>query len=150
MRRRHDSNPSGLAWTIALVSLVLPWAGIGLALAGGLMIARGTAGGWQLLGCGLAALVLDIVIDVIWAHPSVSRSDEPALNRRALQLEGRTCDVVEAIRDGRGKVRIGDSVWVAEGLDAPEGAMVRVTGSRGTALIVENVAKDTPDAPVAD
>lgn len=150
MQRQRDGSPSALAWSIALISLVLPWVGIALALAGGLTIARGIAGGWLLLGIGLAALVLDIVIDLIWAHPSVSRSDEPDLNRRAAQIEGRTCEVVEAIRTGRGKVRIGDSVWVAEGPDHPAGATVRIVGSRGTVLIVENAARSTPATPVAD
>lgn len=140
MPRKRDGDPSGFAWSIALVSLILPWVGIGMSLAGGLMIARDVAGGWKVLGLGLAALVIDIVIDVIWAHPGVSRTDEPALNKRAAQLHGRTCQVVEPFRRGRGKVRIGDTVWSAEGPDSGEGAIMRITGSRGTLLLVEHDA----------
>ena len=63
-------------------------------------------------------------------------SDHPALNRRAQQLVGRTVDVVEPIRGGYGKVRIGDSLWVARGEDRDAGTSVRVVGTDGTDLVV--------------
>ena len=34
-------------------------------------------------------LVADVLIDFVWAHPSVTKSDQPDLNRRAEQLIGR-------------------------------------------------------------
>jgi len=45
--------------------------------------------------------------------------------------------VVSAIENGRGSVRVGDSVWLARGEDAAVGARVRVTGSDGACLRVE-------------
>ena len=39
--------------------------------------------------------------------------------------------------DGRGKVRLGDSIWAVEGPDTPAGARVTVTGAKGTVLVVE-------------
>jgi membrane protein implicated in regulation of membrane protease activity len=66
----------------------------------------------------------------------VSKSDLPDLNERALQYLGRSLVVEEAIENGRGKVRVGDSVWQAEGPDAPAGSRVKVTGARGTVLVV--------------
>jgi membrane protein implicated in regulation of membrane protease activity len=45
--------------------------------------------------------------------------------------------VEEAIAHGRGRVRIGDTLWLVEGPDAPAGAQVRVTAAEGAVLQVE-------------
>ena len=45
--------------------------------------------------------------------------------------------VVDAIENGTGRVKVGDSVWNAKGPDAEIGARVRVTGISGTCLNVE-------------
>jgi membrane protein implicated in regulation of membrane protease activity len=117
--------------------LVLPWFGLGLCLAGAARIHGGFAYGWWLLIAGAVAVVLDILIDFVWAHPSISRSDEPALNQRAAQAIGRIYIVEEAIVAGRGKVRIGDTLWPVEGRETPAGTLVKVTAVNGTVLRVE-------------
>ena len=119
--------------------MVLPWAGIGLGLFGGWQLSQGDASGWLMLGTGIALLIADVVIDFVWAHPTVSRSDQPDLNRRAAQLVGRVLIVEEAIEGGRGKVRVGDTLWPVEGPDAPVGAEVRVTAAKATVLLVERL-----------
>ena len=70
---------------------------------------RGNAQGWLWAGAGVASIALDILIDFVWAHPGVLESDQPDLNQRGAQLAGRSAMVVEAIENGRGKVRIGDT-----------------------------------------
>ncbi len=65
-----------------------------------------------------------------------AKSDEPVLNIRGAQYIGRTVIVEESIRSGRGKVRVGDTIWSAEGEDAHKGAHVVVTGVNGTVLVV--------------
>ena len=45
--------------------------------------------------------------------------------------------VTQAIDGGSGKVRLGDSEWLAKGADAAVGARLRVTGHDGTVLLVE-------------
>jgi membrane protein implicated in regulation of membrane protease activity len=45
--------------------------------------------------------------------------------------------LVEALRDGSGKVQVGDSVWKVRGPDAPVGTRVRVTGADAAVLTVE-------------
>ena len=45
--------------------------------------------------------------------------------------------VEQAIQNGRGKVRVGDTLWQAEGMDAPAGARVKVTATNGNVLVVE-------------
>jgi hypothetical protein len=135
--QRPDEDPGAVAWLVALISMVLPWAGVGLGLYGGWLLSRGESSGWWLVGSGAALVVADVLIDFVWAHPTVSRSDQPELNRRGLQLVGRVLIVEEAIEGGRGKVRVGDTLWPAEGPDTPAGAEVRVTAARATILLVE-------------
>jgi membrane protein implicated in regulation of membrane protease activity len=48
--------------------------------------------------------------------------------------------VCEAIRNGEGKVRLGDGVWLAAGPDMPEGTPVVVDGVHGTKLHVNALA----------
>jgi membrane protein implicated in regulation of membrane protease activity len=64
-------------------------------------------------------------------------TDDANLNRRGDSLIGRTGQLSEPIVNGRGRVKIDDSVWSAEGEDAPDGAKVLVTGVRGAVLTVE-------------
>jgi len=135
----RNDGPSALAWLIAFVSLVLPWAGLAAGLVGAWQIAQGDRSGWWLVGAGAAMLIADVVIDFVWAHPSISKSDQPDLNRRAEQLIGRVLLLEEAIEGGRGKVRVGDTLWLAEGAELPAGTRVKVTGVRRDALQVEAV-----------
>ena len=87
--------------------------------------------------CVCSPLIADVAIDFVWAHPTISKSDQPDLNRRAAQLVGRVLVVAEAIEGGRGKVRVGDTLWPAEGPDTPAGAEVRVAAAKATVLVVE-------------
>ena len=63
-------------------------------------------------------------------------SDDPGLNRPALRMAGRKAMVTQAISGGRGRVKLGDSEWIAEGPDAPEGTHVRIEGADGSILKV--------------
>jgi membrane protein implicated in regulation of membrane protease activity len=135
--QRPDGDPGAFVWLVALVSLALPWIGIGLGLVGGFALRRGDAEGWWWLSAGVALLVADVAVDFVWAHPTISRSDQPDLNRPAAQLVGRVLVVAEAIEGGRGKVRVGDTLWPVEGPDVPAGAEVRVVAAKATVLVVE-------------
>jgi membrane protein implicated in regulation of membrane protease activity len=64
------------------------------------------------------------------------------INAPGSQFIGRIVVVEEPIKSGRGKVRAGDSVWLAEGEDAYIGAKVLVTGVNGTALVVTTETED--------
>ncbi len=136
---KPDNSPNGMAWALAIVGLVLPWIAIPVGLLGLLAGLRGDRLGWLLLAFAFALLVLDIAIDVIWARIAAARSDEPGLNLRGNALVGRTAIVTEAIVAGRGKVRIGDTVWLAEGPDMAAGASVEVVASTSVVLRVTPV-----------
>lgn len=64
-------------------------------------------------------------------------TEDATLNRRGESLVGRSGSLVEPIVNGRGRVKIDDSVWRAEGKDAPTGAQVTVVGVEGAILKVE-------------
>jgi inner membrane protein len=72
-----------------------------------------------------------------WMVRNPGAPGDPLLNHRAERLVGETVTVVEALDGGRGRVKVGDSVWMAKGADAPIGARLRVTGSDSGALLVE-------------
>ena len=133
----RDGDPGMIAWAIASISLVLPVAGLFLCIIGGAQVIRGSGSGWAWLVLGAVLIVLDLIIDFVWARSSLFESDVPHLNRRADQLADRRGVVVEAIEGGRGKIRLGDTLWVAEGPDLPAGTTVRITSAKATVLVVE-------------
>jgi inner membrane protein len=117
--------------------MALPWAGIGLGVVGGLELYQGNRQGYWWLTAGGALVVLDVLIDFVWAKQAFSESDQPDLNSRAAEFVGRVLVVAEAIEGGRGKVHAGDTLWLAEGPDTPAGATVKVIAVRATVLVVE-------------
>ncbi|MBV1886171.1 MAG: NfeD family protein [Parvibaculaceae bacterium] len=70
-----------------------------------------------------------------------SETDHPLLNERGASLVGRILVLEEAIKQGRGKVNVDDSIWVAEGPDADVGQQVRVVSVTGTLVHVELIAQ---------
>lgn len=65
---------------------------------------------------------------------------DPKMNRRGMRLAGETAVVVQAIDGGTGRIRHGDSEWLARGVNAEVGDKVRITGSDGAVLLVEAVS----------
>jgi membrane protein implicated in regulation of membrane protease activity len=120
------------------------------------------APGYFMLWIGIAALVVGALLVVLpevsflsqavafvvlallscWCYwrfvrpATLGASDQPLLNRRAEQFVGRRYVLDNAIVNGRGKVRVGDSPWLAEGPDLPAGAEVEVIAVEGTTLKV--------------
>lgn len=64
-------------------------------------------------------------------------TDHPHLNIRGAQYIGRDLVVTKDIVNGKGKVRVGDTEWLAAGPDAKAGETVKVTGVKGTTLEVK-------------
>jgi membrane protein implicated in regulation of membrane protease activity len=61
------------------------------------------------------------------------------LNRRAESYVGRMFTLDGAIVDGRGRLKVDDSVWLVKGPDLPAGTRVQVTGADNTLLRVEPI-----------
>jgi hypothetical protein len=72
-----------------------------------------------------------------WYVNNPMPSADPFLNDRAARLAGRTVVVTQAIENGEGRVRVGDSVWSCRGTDCAEGSRVRIVGADGSCLKVE-------------
>ncbi|HEX6611143.1 MAG TPA: NfeD family protein [Hyphomicrobiaceae bacterium] len=112
------------------------WFGVAAVLIGLLALATDIAWQWQLIAFAIIA-VATVFLVRRYARPDATLSDLPDLNVRGAQYIGRTVTVEEPIRSGRGKVRVGDTVWQAEGPDSAAGSRVRVTSVNGTVLVVE-------------
>ena len=140
---------SWLILALVLMSLetVVPgvhflWFGVS-ALVVGIIIAALQAAGlgdllslpWQLVIYATIAVVT-VFLARSFAKPEMTKSDEPTLNVRGAQYIGKRFVVEDAIVNGRGKIRVGDTLWMAAGEDAPRGTMVEVTGVDGNALVV--------------
>ncbi len=114
------------------------WFGLSALVVGVIALTTALSWEWQLVAFALIALAA-----VFWVrHKSREESSNPDvrdLNVRGAQYIGRTVTIEDAIVNGRGKVRVGDTVWVAEGEDGPKGANVKVTGVDGTVLVVTRI-----------
>ena len=134
-------------WILALVlialEVILPgyfmlWIGIAAGVTGLVML---VAPGLPLLGQALVFAVLAFLSCAVYWYglrPKLMR-DEPGdalLNRRGEQKIGQRYVLAEAIVNGRGKARVGDSLWLVRGPDLPVGSMVEVVGVDGTTLLV--------------
>ena len=135
------------------------WLSLGLILG----VAEMVAPGFFLMWLGLAALIvgiLDYFLPITLAYQVAMfatlsvltvfagkkflqknpiESDDANLNDRGARMIGEIVTVVEPIANGHGRVKVGDSVWNARGMDASVGASVRVIGSDGAVLLVEGI-----------
>ena len=108
----------------ALVGLLLPLLHLDASLQLGL---------FTVLSVGLAVFARMVL------RYGISITDRSTLNKPGNRYKGQIVEVAEAIVAGRGKVKIGDTIWTAEGPDAGIGARVRVTGAKGTVVVTEAV-----------
>jgi len=62
---------------------------------------------------------------------------DPMMNDRGGRAIGETVVVTQTIEAGSGKVKLGDSEWLARGPDTAAGSKLRVASHDGVVLIVE-------------
>ena len=74
-----------------------------------------------------------------WLRSNPIESPDPMMNDRGARLIGETVVVTYVIEGGTGRVRQGDSEWLAKGPDAEPGTRMRVTGHDGAVLLVEHL-----------
>ncbi|MCC7050074.1 MAG: NfeD family protein [Alphaproteobacteria bacterium] len=134
-----------LAGVLMVLEIVVPgvfllWLGIAAAITGLIAYAAPMLS-WQWEG--LIFAIFSIIIVWSWRaylrrHPT--ETELPMLNRRGEQYVGRRLTLDEPIVNGRGQVKVDDSTWRVEGADLPAGTHVKVTGVKGTILVVERAA----------
>ena len=135
------------------------WLALGLALATAEMAVPGVFLIWMAGAAILTGLVAWVVpIGLAWqivlfavlaivavfsgrrflqSHPVVSA--DPMMHDRGGRAVGELVVVTHAIDGGTGRVRMGDSEWLARGPDAEPGARMRVSGHDGAILFVEHL-----------
>lgn len=133
------------------------WLALGLVLAVGEMTIPGVFLIWMAGAAvitGLATWVLPIVVpvqvvlfavlslgaafigrNVLRANPITAA--DPKMNDRGARAIGETVMVTQVIEGGEGRVKLGDSEWIAKGPDAEPGTRMRVAGHDGAVLLVE-------------
>lgn len=131
-----------LAGILLILELTAPtyfflWLGIAAAAVGFLVLAfSGMAVEVQLVAFG----VLSIIAVVAWRRYRETHqpeSDQPYLNQRGHQYDGRVFTLDHPIVNGVGKVEVDDSTWRVKGPDLPAGSRIRVTGVDGVVFVVE-------------
>jgi membrane protein implicated in regulation of membrane protease activity len=114
---------------------VLIWLGAAALVTGGLSLFVSIYWPLQFVVFGVLALF------AIWLWLRVrgreQSSDRPYLNRRAERFIGQEIVLDEPIRDGQGRVALGDTTWRVTGPDLAAGARVRVVGAEGAVLKIE-------------
>ena len=143
-----DFQPQAWHWiVIGLVlvvgEMVLPtnvllWFGIAGVVTGLVVAVVDIGAAWQVVLFAVLAFVS--YFPVRWAARRLRTGDEAVdgtLNRRGRSAIGHHVTVIEAIEDGYGAVKVGDSRWRATcQQDLPMGSKVEVVDVEGTTLKV--------------
>ena len=142
------------AGILALAELHVPgsylvWIALGAALTGAAEAAFGISLEGQLATFAVASALSCILGYFVYRRMHRRVRGEMPLNERSLSMIGERGTVYEAFSNGRGKVRLGDGVWLADGPDLAEGTPVVVSAVRGTRVVVQPVAP-RPGPSVAD
>ena len=130
-----------LAGVLLIIELIAPgtfflWLGVSASVVGlwvWLMPATSVEAAWTMFA------VLG-VISVLMVLKFRKRSVEDAankLNKRGQEYLGRTFELTEPIHNGKGKLKIGDTLWTVYGADLPQGARVKIISFEGGDLQVE-------------
>ena len=115
--------------------IFLMWFGVAAAATALLVFRYDIAWQWQLIWfCGLSLASVLLAAKYLRKHPL--ESERPLLNERGVQLIGQSFDLIDPIVNGRGSVKIGDSIWRVAGPELPKGARIKVVGADGTLLKV--------------
>lgn len=89
----------------------------------------------QLVSFGVWSCVT-VVIGQRWYHQYPARNVGPRSARQLSQLIGATVTVAEPIRNGEGRVSVGEGIWTANGPDSPLGTSLVIVDIRDGKLVV--------------
>jgi membrane protein implicated in regulation of membrane protease activity len=139
-------------WVLAIILFILEmmipgafflWIGFGASVVG--IIGAIAVVFQKSLGLEMQLLLFSIfsVLSVLLGRRVLKRhpvqTTHSTLNRRGEQYIGRTLNISAPIENGRGHVRLDDTLWTVQGPDCPANTQVRITGVEGSLLIVEVV-----------
>jgi membrane protein implicated in regulation of membrane protease activity len=135
----------GWVWGIAGLALlaaetVLPgfyllWVGLAALVVGAAVVAFDLSVTSQLLLFAVSAIATCVAGWFVYHRGGTHEQADP--NDNAEQMVGSTGEVLEPGIGSQLRVKVRDSVWLAEGPTLPAGARIRVTGQHGTVLRVK-------------
>lgn len=129
-----------LAIEIVAPGVYLLWLGIAAIITGALSFWLSDTSFWLWQTQIMAFLILSVASTLAGRRyfPATDSggTDEPLLNLRSHQLVGRTALLEEPIHEGRGRIRIDDTLWRVNGPNLPAGTRVRVISASGNELTV--------------
>ncbi len=128
-----------LVLELAAPGVFLVWFGLAAAAVGAVALLTDIAWQWQAVQFALLSLAVVALARKFFPAGAEAPGERPLLHRRAHQHIGKTYVMAEPLENGRGKIRIGDTLWRVQGPDAAKGARVTVTDADGVTLIVEPV-----------
>lgn len=126
-----------LALELIMPGGVLVWLGIAGVITGIVALLNLASFSIQWVLFGILSIAGVIGWLTIARRRKLDESDRPLLNARAQQVIGQTAQLTEAISEGFGRAKLGDTTWRVAGPDLPRGTSVRVIGAEGTVLKVE-------------
>ena len=123
-----------LGFVLLVMEVVAPgifmlWIGIAALMIGAVSLLIWDAAIWTWQVQVLAFLALSLVSAYVGKRLVGGRNDptdQPLLNRRGAQMVGRMATLAEPIKDGRGRIKLGDTLWRVAG----PGSAGRHAGSR--------------------
>jgi inner membrane protein len=131
-----------LAAVLGGIEALLPgmffiWFGLAAAATGAIVfVIPGLGWEWEAVLFVVLA-VASVLVGRVVMHRGAKESEDPGLNRRGERYLGRRFTVESPIVNGRGAIKVDDSVWRAAGPDMPAGRQVKVVGIDGSILKVE-------------
>ena len=91
----------------------------------------------QLTFFAIACIASCVVGYFVYRRLALRGTDSQPMNRRDLELVGKSAVTSETFVNGHGHVRLDDTLWLAEAdEDLPNGTPVKISAMRGTSLVV--------------
>lgn len=132
-------------WIVALVMFVLEllapgvfflWLGFSAVVVALLSLVVDMS--WQAeVGLFAVLSVISLVLSRRFLSTRPSETDKPNLNRRMQNYVGQSFVLEQPIVNGRGELKIDDTIWKIRGSDAEAGAWVTLTDVDGVVFLVE-------------
>ncbi|MEO0328308.1 MAG: NfeD family protein [Pseudomonadota bacterium] len=129
---------------ILLPSTFLLWPGIAALIVGVITLLLGENNSlWAWQTQMLVFLALSILITIVGRNlmkrKDWNASENPTLNKRGETMVGQTAVLSDAITNGFGRIKVGDSTWRVSGDDLSKGTKVKIVSSDGATLHVEKI-----------
>lgn len=145
MEQLYEALGQWTWWIVAAVLFVLELMapGIFFLWLGLAAIVVGTAAlfidmSWQVEVAAFAVLsVISLALSRMFLSGRAVATDQPNLNRRMLNYVGKSYVLEQPIVNGRGELKIDDTIWKIRGADADAGIWVQVVDVDGLEFVVE-------------